>query len=197
MIDELGQHAFRDACKMARLWPDLNVAVNLSPVQFRAPRFAAIAARDRRGRGRRAVAARARDHREPVHRAWLALRLDHPGAAPRRLPHRPRRFRHRLFLAVLPAPLPGRQDQARPLVHRHRRARPERRDHPRRGHARPCDGPRSGRRGHFLPRGRADRARSGLRRPAGPSLRARPCRSAESRPSSPRTESPAAISDAA
>ena len=41
VIDELGQHAFRDACKMARLWPDLNVAVNLSPVQFRAPRFAA------------------------------------------------------------------------------------------------------------------------------------------------------------
>jgi diguanylate cyclase (GGDEF)-like protein len=41
VIDELGQHAFRDACRMARKWPDLHVAVNLSPIQFRAPRFAA------------------------------------------------------------------------------------------------------------------------------------------------------------
>jgi len=39
VIDELGQYAFRDACRMARLWPDLNVAVNLSPMQFRTPRF--------------------------------------------------------------------------------------------------------------------------------------------------------------
>ena len=41
MIDELGQHSFRDACRMARRWPDLTIAVNLSAVQFRAPRFAA------------------------------------------------------------------------------------------------------------------------------------------------------------
>ena len=41
VIDELGQIAFRDACKMAKHWPDLNVAVNMSPLQFRAHRFAA------------------------------------------------------------------------------------------------------------------------------------------------------------
>jgi diguanylate cyclase (GGDEF)-like protein len=41
VIDELGEHAFRDACKMARQWPDLAIAVNLSPIQFRVPRFAA------------------------------------------------------------------------------------------------------------------------------------------------------------
>jgi diguanylate cyclase (GGDEF)-like protein len=40
VIDELGQHAFRDACRMARKWPNLAIAVNLSPMQFRAPRFA-------------------------------------------------------------------------------------------------------------------------------------------------------------
>ena len=40
VIDELGQHSFRAACQMARRWPDLSIAVNLSPVQFRAPRFA-------------------------------------------------------------------------------------------------------------------------------------------------------------
>jgi len=41
LIDELGQFAFRDACRTAKRWPELNVAVNLSPLQFRAPRFAA------------------------------------------------------------------------------------------------------------------------------------------------------------
>jgi EAL domain-containing protein (putative c-di-GMP-specific phosphodiesterase class I) len=41
VIDELGEHAFRDACRMAKRWPDLSVAVNLSPIQFRVPRFAA------------------------------------------------------------------------------------------------------------------------------------------------------------
>ena len=41
VIDDLGQHSFREACKMARHWPDLTIAVNLSAVQFRAPRFAA------------------------------------------------------------------------------------------------------------------------------------------------------------
>src|ERR1044072_7571118 len=41
VIDELGQHSFREACRMAKHWPDLTIAVNLSAVQFRAPRFAA------------------------------------------------------------------------------------------------------------------------------------------------------------
>jgi diguanylate cyclase (GGDEF)-like protein len=41
VIDELGESAFRDACRLARQWPGLNVAVNLSPMQFRAPRFPA------------------------------------------------------------------------------------------------------------------------------------------------------------
>ena len=41
VIDELGLIAFRDACRVARRWPDLTVAVNLSPVQFRLPSFPA------------------------------------------------------------------------------------------------------------------------------------------------------------
>jgi diguanylate cyclase (GGDEF)-like protein len=41
VIDELGQHVFRNACRAAKLWPRLSVAVNLSPMQFRMPRFAA------------------------------------------------------------------------------------------------------------------------------------------------------------
>jgi diguanylate cyclase (GGDEF)-like protein len=41
VIDELGLIIFRDACRMARRWPDLIVAVNLSPMQFRSPAFPA------------------------------------------------------------------------------------------------------------------------------------------------------------
>ena len=167
MIDELGQ------LSLPRRLPDgealaaaSTIAVNLSPLQFRAPRFAATLRAIADAGGRRAQPARAGDHRGPVHRAWHALRPDHPGAAPRRLPHRARRFRHRLFVAVLPAQIPGRQDQAGPLVHRHRRARSERRDHPRRGDARPCHGPRGHRRGHFQ---HATRSRS-RSRPAATAL---------------------------
>ena len=49
-----------------------------------------------------------------------------PACTPARLgrPHRHRRFRHRLFLAELPAPFPLRPDQDRPLLHpRDRRSR--------------------------------------------------------------------------
>ena len=173
VIDELGQHSFREACRMARHWPGLTIAVNLSAVQFRAPRFAASL---------RAIAAE-----EGVEPTQLELEITeglfiehgtlcgttHPGAASRWLPHRARRFRHRLFLALLPAQIPGGQDQAGPLVHRYGCARPERRDHPRRGDARPCHGSGSRCRGHCQPRGRADRARGRLRRPAGAPLRAR------------------------
>ena len=41
MIDELGLITFRQTCRMARRWPDLTVAVNLSPFQFRNPSFPA------------------------------------------------------------------------------------------------------------------------------------------------------------
>lgn len=35
LIADLGRLAFRDACRAARRWPELVIAVNLSPVQFR------------------------------------------------------------------------------------------------------------------------------------------------------------------
>ncbi len=41
VIDEVGLIVFRDACRMARRWPDLAVAVNLSPFQFRPASFPA------------------------------------------------------------------------------------------------------------------------------------------------------------
>ena len=41
VIEELGLVAFRNACRVARRWPALTVAVNLSPIQFRSPSFPA------------------------------------------------------------------------------------------------------------------------------------------------------------
>ena len=41
LIDEIGLIGFRDACRMARRWPDLTVSVNLSPLQFRTASFPA------------------------------------------------------------------------------------------------------------------------------------------------------------
>ena len=42
LIDELGLVTFRDACRMARRWPELTIGVNVSPIQFRNPAFPAM-----------------------------------------------------------------------------------------------------------------------------------------------------------
>jgi len=44
LIDDLGAWILRRACEDARAWPDLRVAVNISPVQLRNPRFGAVVA---------------------------------------------------------------------------------------------------------------------------------------------------------
>ena len=40
LMEQLGNMVVRDACAAARRWPDIPVAINLSPIQFRAPDFA-------------------------------------------------------------------------------------------------------------------------------------------------------------
>src|SRR5690606_1632333 len=40
LMDELGRQTMIHACAAARRWPDLAVAVNLSPIQFRSEGFA-------------------------------------------------------------------------------------------------------------------------------------------------------------
>lgn len=40
LIEPLGTWVLREACRVARQWPDLSMAVNISPVQFRTPDFA-------------------------------------------------------------------------------------------------------------------------------------------------------------
>jgi EAL domain-containing protein (putative c-di-GMP-specific phosphodiesterase class I) len=39
LIDELGAWTLREACRAACEWPDIHVAVNVSPAQFRNPNF--------------------------------------------------------------------------------------------------------------------------------------------------------------
>jgi diguanylate cyclase (GGDEF)-like protein len=41
LIERLGAFVLRSACALAREWPDLTIAVNISPVQLRNPSFAA------------------------------------------------------------------------------------------------------------------------------------------------------------
>lgn len=40
LIDQIGLFVLRNACETARQWPDIKLAVNISPVQFRNPAFA-------------------------------------------------------------------------------------------------------------------------------------------------------------
>jgi len=39
LITQLGEWVLREACRVARLWPDLTLAVNVSPLQFRSLGF--------------------------------------------------------------------------------------------------------------------------------------------------------------
>jgi diguanylate cyclase (GGDEF)-like protein len=45
LMEELGRVVVAHACAVARRWPDLSIAINLSPAQFRAPDFAATLCR--------------------------------------------------------------------------------------------------------------------------------------------------------
>ena len=70
---------------------------------------AAGARRDRTG----AASARARDHRAHLHGGQRAHAVEPAPAEGARRAHRDGRFRHRLLVAQLSAPLPVRQDQGR------------------------------------------------------------------------------------
>ena len=103
--------------RAATAWPaDVRVAVNLSPVQFKNRNLVDHVVSALATPASAADAARTRDHRVAAPRRERADAADPaPAARPRRA-HLDGRFRHRLFLAELPALLPLRQDQDRPLL---------------------------------------------------------------------------------
>ncbi len=116
LIEEIGAWALREACRVAAAWPrPLSVAVNLSPVQFRRddlPRFVHALLLET------GLAAQ-RLEIEITEACWSTIsRACHRDFAPAEKPGRESgdgRFRNRLFVAVLSAVLPVRQDQDRPL----------------------------------------------------------------------------------
>ena len=122
-IVPIGEWVIRQACATAAQWPDdLKVAVNISPVQFRSPGLmqVIVGALAASGLAPTRLELEITESRPAARQGGDAGRA--PSVARARRPHRHGRFRHRLFLAELPAELPVRQDQDRPLVRQgHRR----------------------------------------------------------------------------
>ena len=117
LILQLGEWVLRTACRQAPRWPDLEVSVNISPAQFRQPDLVQIVHSAIRDSGLAAASPRARDHRERPDPA--ARRRGEAAGRPEgaRRARRHGRLRHRVLEPQLPAALPLRQDQDRPLVH--------------------------------------------------------------------------------
>ena len=127
LIIPIGEWVLRTACAEAAAWPDhVRVAVNLSPVQTKNKRLRGAGARNAGANRSAGPTAGTGNHRD---RAAAGYRGGHDDAAqPARYGRAggDGRFRHRLFVAELSAPLPVRQDQDRPVVHQRPSRHPER-----------------------------------------------------------------------
>jgi predicted signal transduction protein with EAL and GGDEF domain len=121
LIVPIGDFVIRTACEQLARWRDdghdtLTLAVNISPVQFW------------RGDLIETISQALQDTGIDASRLELEITetamMEYPGAGVRedrraeeaRHPHRARRFRHRLLVAVVPAPLLRRYAEGRPLV---------------------------------------------------------------------------------
>ena len=120
LIVPIGDFVIRTACEQIARWRDeghdtLTLAVNISPVQFW------------RGDLIETISQALQDTGIDANRLEIEITetamMEYPGrvredrrAEEARHPHRARRFRHRLFVAVVPAPLLRRHAEGRPLV---------------------------------------------------------------------------------
>ncbi len=119
LILELGEWILREACRVAASWATpLNIAVNLSPVQFRHGDLVGLVHSALLETGLSPQPARARDHRKRADRRFFARAVDPAPPQDARRAHRHGRLRHRLFVIVQPAGFSVRQDQDRPVLHR-------------------------------------------------------------------------------
>ena len=122
-IVELGRWVLETACRQARIWqsrrgaPDLAISVNVSARQLADADSCATSRGPRDDRARPAPASRSRSPRR-CSSATTTRRREFRGAQGARRAHRDRRLRHRLLVAELPAPVPDRHPQDRPLVRR-------------------------------------------------------------------------------
>ena len=125
LINQLGEWVLTTACAEATTWPDdIQLAVNVSPVQFKSGTLALKIVAALAASGLAGEPAGAGDHRGGPDPRRRSRACDSASASRHRRQDRARRFRHRLFLAELPAALSVRQDQDRPLLRgRYRRCR--------------------------------------------------------------------------
>ena len=140
LIVDVGRWVLRTACAQAAIWRDARLRARHLGERVRhassttTRSSATCATRSQRQRHRPAFAD-PRDHRD----ASLMRDAERHRGPPRRAQgarraRRDRRLRHRLLVARVPAPVPGRRAEDRPLVHRrHRRVA---RDRGARAHAR-------------------------------------------------------------
>ncbi len=118
LIIPLGEWVLRRACQETAKWPaHIKVAVNLSPSQLKSRNLTQLVVSALAKSGMPANRLQL-EITETVlmHNTFNTLATLHAAARARRA-DRDGRFRHRLFLAQLPAQLPVRQDQDRPLLH--------------------------------------------------------------------------------
>ena len=174
LIAQIDEWVLKEACLRAREWlrtgtftPQSTVSVNLSAKAF-AQEIAGPARRADPARNRlRRLGPAAGDHRERGDQGRRAGARGAGQAARTRRAHQPRRLRHRLQFAQLPAVAAARHAQDRPLVRRRdRHRRGQGRDHQadRRPGADPGPGDRC----------RGDRNRRARRAPARARLSVRP-----------------------
>ena len=172
LIVPIGRWVLEEACRQAAIWHGhghrIGMSVNVSARQLDDDTLIDDvepgAARERHGPG----GAHARGHRDRAdarprsHRGAPAL------AQAARRAHLDRRLRHRLQLACLPAPVPRRRTEDRPLVHRrHRHLRGVCRVDPHARAARQGARHRDASRGHRRPAPAQDAAAPALRPRAG------------------------------
>jgi diguanylate cyclase (GGDEF)-like protein len=119
LINQIGDWVLRQACVVAAR--DCGRGQSLAGA-VQEPEPGAAGGQRARPFGTAGAPARARDHRGGAAAEQRGDARDAASPARARRAHRNGRFRHRLLVAQLPAQLPVRQDQDRPLVHqRHRR----------------------------------------------------------------------------
>ncbi len=131
LMPQLGEFVLRRALSDGVRWPNLTVAVNLSPIQIRDRKLVDLVARRHCRKRHRAVARHLRSDRRRAHRRSAGDLAAARSIARARRQYRARRFRHRLFELELSAKIPVQPDQDRPRLRRlagHHR--PCRRHHP-------------------------------------------------------------------
>ncbi len=106
LIVAIGGWVIREACRIGRDWGDITIAVNLSPIQLRSAELPAVILGALAASGlppRTAGAGSDRDGPAQRHRCLVGgARCDQPAEGA----HHTGRFRHGLFVAQLPDPLP-------------------------------------------------------------------------------------------